>query len=65
MVWGEGNPEAPIIVLLDNPGSRENRENKPFVCGTRQTLQQAAYQAGLKADDLCNVYFKTKTCTCL
>jgi DNA polymerase len=56
MVWGEGNPEAPIIVLLDNPGSRENRENRPFVCGTRQTLQQAAYQAGLKADDLYVTY---------
>jgi uracil-DNA glycosylase len=35
MVWGEGNPEAPIMILLDNPGAREDRENKDFVCGTR------------------------------
>ena len=20
MVWGEGNPEAPIMIILDNPG---------------------------------------------
>ncbi|WP_338450967.1 uracil-DNA glycosylase [Niallia oryzisoli] len=56
MVWGEGNPEAPILVLLDNPGAREDRENKPFVCGTRQTLQKAADQVGLKADDLYVTY---------
>lgn len=56
MVWGEGNPEAPIIILLDNPGAREDREQKPFVCGTRQTLQQAVRQAGLTAEDLYITY---------
>lgn len=35
MVWGEGNPDAPIMVILDNPGAREDREGTPFVCGTR------------------------------
>lgn len=52
MVWGEGNPEAPIMIILDNPGARENREGNQFVCGTRQTLQQAANDVGLKMDDL-------------
>ncbi|GGB42888.1 uracil-DNA glycosylase [Lentibacillus populi] len=52
MVWGEGNPDAPILILLDNPGSRENREGNPFVCGTRQTLQKAANHAGLAMHDL-------------
>ena len=28
MIWGEGNPQAPILVILDNPGERENREGK-------------------------------------
>ncbi|WP_053364980.1 uracil-DNA glycosylase [Bacillus sp. FJAT-27245] len=56
MVWGEGNPNSPILVLLDNPGAREDREEKPFICGTRQTLQQAAYQAGLTSDDLYVTY---------
>lgn len=52
MVWGEGNPEAPIMVILDNPGAREDREGNSIVCGTRQSLQQAASSAGLKMEDL-------------
>lgn len=52
MVWGEGNSEARVLVLLDNPGSREDLEGNPFVCGTRQTFQQAANNAGLQMDDL-------------
>ncbi|WP_100407515.1 uracil-DNA glycosylase [Bacillus solitudinis] len=56
MVWGEGNPEAPIIVLLDNPGAREDKEGNPFVCGTRQTLQTAVNQVGLKTSDIYVTY---------
>ena len=56
MVWGEGNPEAPVIVLLDNPGAREDRENQPFICGTRQTLQQAVYEVGFTKDELYMTY---------
>lgn len=56
MVWGEGNPDAPILILLDNPGAREDRENKPFVCGTRQTLQRATHQVGFTVDDLYVTY---------
>ncbi|MDS1030645.1 hypothetical protein RDV78_09230 [Bacillota bacterium LX-D] len=26
VIWGEGNPNAPIIVILDNPGAREDKE---------------------------------------
>lgn len=56
MVWGEGNPNAPIMILLDNPGSREDREKNPFVCGTRQTLQKAVYEVGLEDEDLYVTY---------
>lgn len=52
MIWGEGNPQAPIMILLDNPGAREDREGNPFVCGTRVTLQSAANQVGLSTDDM-------------
>ncbi len=52
MVWGEGNPDAPIMIILDNPGAREDREGESFLCGTRQTLQEVANEAGLKIDDL-------------
>lgn len=46
VVWGEGNPDAALFVILDNPGAREDRSGQPFVCGTRQTLQLTATQAG-------------------
>ena len=48
VVWGEGNPNAPVMIILDNPGAREDREGRPFVCGTRETLQYGMEQAGLK-----------------
>jgi|SRR5699024_7120341 len=56
MIWGEGNPEARIMIILDNPGAREDRDGNPFVCGTRQTLQRAAYEVNLTKDDLYITY---------
>jgi len=56
MVWGEGNPKAPIMIILDNPGAREDRDGNSIVCGTRQTLQQAASDVGLKMDDLYSTF---------
>ncbi|WP_254052753.1 uracil-DNA glycosylase [Bacillus sp. V59.32b] len=56
MIWGEGNPDAPIMIILDNPGAREDREGSPIVCGTRQTLQQAANEVGLDVNDLYVTY---------
>ncbi|MEH7107787.1 uracil-DNA glycosylase [Bacillus sp. JJ1764] len=56
MVWGEGNPHAPIMIILDNPGLREDREGNSFVCGTRQTLQEAAKESGLSNADLYVTY---------
>ena len=52
IIWGEGNPDALIFVLLDNPGAREDRLGQPYVCGTRQTLYAAATHAGLGEADL-------------
>ncbi|GIP40544.1 uracil-DNA glycosylase [Paenibacillus sp. J31TS4] len=47
MIWGEGNPHARILLLLDNPGAREDREGQAFLCGTRETLQRGLREAGL------------------
>ncbi|NLJ81392.1 MAG: uracil-DNA glycosylase [Firmicutes bacterium] len=52
LIWGEGNPLAPIFVILDNPGAREDGQNQPFLCGTRITLQKGALDAGLGLKDL-------------
>lgn len=56
IIWGEGNPKAPIAVILDNPGAREDKEGRQYVCGTRQTLQKAIYQVNLRADDIYLTY---------
>lgn len=53
LIWGEGNNKAPIMVILDNPGAREDQGGKEYVCGTRQTLQKAIHQVGL---DIQNIY---------
>lgn len=52
VIWGEGNPVAPVFVVLDNPGAREDKEGAAFVCGTRDTLQQGMMEAGLTVDDV-------------
>ncbi|MED4164486.1 uracil-DNA glycosylase [Halalkalibacterium halodurans] len=56
MILGEGNPSAPIMVILDNPGMREDRDGNPFVCGTRQTLQKVINSVGLSENDLYVTY---------
>lgn len=55
VIWGEGNPKAPIIIILDNPGARENKGNE-YVCGTRQTLQEAIGRVDLKSDNIYITY---------
>jgi uracil-DNA glycosylase len=56
IIWGEGNPKAPIVIILDNPGAREDKEGKEFVCGTRQTLQLALNKVNLKTEDIYITY---------
>jgi uracil-DNA glycosylase family 4 len=56
VIWGEGNPDASIVVILDNPGAREDKEGREYVCGTRQTLQKAIFQANLDIADIYITY---------
>ena len=56
IVWGEGNPKAPVVIILDNPGAREDKEGKEYVCGTRQTLQTALHQANLSPENIYITY---------
>lgn len=56
IIWGEGNPGASVYIVLDNPGARETPEGEAFLCGTRETLQRAAYETGFGANDLFVTY---------
>lgn len=56
MVWGEGNPQAPLYIILDNPGAREDKEGNPYVCGTRETLQEVISSSDIKLTDVYLTY---------
>lgn len=56
VIWGEGNPAAPIVIILDNPGAHADTQGNPYVCGTRQTLQYALHRAGFAAEDIYLAY---------
>lgn len=55
-IWGEGNPEGRVMIVLDNPGAREDSGGRPFACGTRQTLRRAVLEAGLNDSELYITY---------
>ena len=50
VIWGEGNPRAKIMMILDNPGAREDRQGDAFLCGTREMLQRGMREVGLDMD---------------
>ncbi len=56
IIWGEGNPRAPILIILDNPGAREDKDGNEFVCGTRQTLQKVLHAVHLNFDEIYLTY---------
>lgn len=51
LVWAEGRRQAPLAVILDNPGARE-RAGVPWVCPTRHTLRRALLAADMPAGDV-------------
>lgn len=56
VIWGEGNPKASLMMILDNPGAREDREGNSFLCGTRETLQLGMREAGIAPNDVYVTY---------
>ena len=56
MIWGEGNPDASIMIVLDNPGAREKPEGNAYVCGTSQTSPKPAYESGFSLESLYGTY---------
>lgn len=56
VIWGEGNPCAPIIVILDNPGERKDKKGNFYVCGVRQTIQQIIEYVDLDLHDFYITY---------
>lgn len=52
MVFGEGNPNARIVLIGEQPGDREDIEGRPFVGPSGQLLNDALENAGIDRDDV-------------
>ncbi|WEF24409.1 UdgX family uracil-DNA binding protein [Paracoccus sp. S3-43] len=46
-VWGEGDPDAPLMILGEAPGDHEDLQGRPFVGPAGQLLRQTMAGAGL------------------
>lgn len=53
-VWGEGPADAPLMIVGEQPGDREDLEGRPFVGPAGQLLRAAMAEAGL---DEAQTYF--------
>ncbi len=46
-VFGEGGPEARVVMVGEQPGDREDNEGKPFVGPAGRVLDEALLEAGI------------------
>lgn len=50
-VFGEGNPDAPLMFIGEGPGAEEDKQGRPFVGRGGQLLRQALKEAGIGETD--------------
>jgi len=57
VVFGEGNPVTPLVIIGEGPGSNEDATGRPFVGRAGQLLDQALRENGItrKHVYICNV----------
>jgi uracil-DNA glycosylase len=63
VVFGEGNPESPLVLVGEGPGDNEDATGRPFVGRAGQLLDKALLDNGLTRDHvyICNVV-KCRAC---
>ena len=63
VVFGEGNPNTPLIIIGEGPGATEDETGRPFVGRAGQLLDQALRENGItrKHVFICNVV-KCRAC---
>lgn len=56
VVFGEGNPNSPLVLVGEGPGDQEDKTGRPFVGRAGQLLDKALAEAGLSREDvyICN-----------
>lgn len=57
VVFGEGNPNTPMVIIGEGPGAQEDETGRPFVGKAGQLLDQALAENGItrKHVYICNV----------
>lgn len=48
-VFGDGDPSAPVVLVGEQPGDREDRAGEPFVGPAGHLLREAMAEAGIEA----------------
>jgi uracil-DNA glycosylase len=56
VVFGEGSPQSPLVLVGEGPGDQEDKTGRPFVGRAGQLLDKALAEAGLSREDvyICN-----------
>lgn len=52
VVFGEGNPTSPLVLVGEGPGDTEDKAGRPFVGKAGQLLDKAIVDAGLTREQL-------------
>ena len=52
VVFGEGNPEARLMLVGEGPGAREDEQGRPFVGAAGQLLDKILVAAGFTRDEV-------------
>ena len=60
VVFGEGNPNAPLLFLGEGPGREEDKVGRPFIGRSGQLLRKTIAKIGLKPED----YYITNVVKC-
>jgi DNA polymerase len=57
IVFGEGNPEAPVVFVGEGPGVEEDRTGRPFVGRAGELLTKMIESVGWRREDvyICNI----------
>lgn len=52
VVYGQGNPDAALMIIGEAPGKQEDEQGKPFVGRSGQLLTHLLHKAGLERADV-------------
>ena len=63
VVFGEGNPRSPLVIVGEGPGEQEDATGRPFVGRAGQLLDKALREAGMTRRHvyICNI-IKCRAC---